>query len=346
MTYQHLVETLRAVGKATETWRGPDGTRVLLLPYGGRVLGLFAAADDENFYWTHHSLATVGTASAFYASAEWQNSGGDRTWLAPEVDIFFPCYPNVDLGTYWQPRELDPGNYRAENNSRLVNRLQVKMSRVKKTVEVEITKSVEPAANPLRYEKAVRGISVAYAGYTQRTTLEITGGEPAQVGLWNLIQMPHGGDLLVPTYVRSEPRVYFGTVPSGDLVVNDRLVRYRMRSPGQHKIGIRAVASAGRVGYHNKTERRETLIIRNFAVSPSGEYVDVPWTETEDRGYSTQACNVNDQMGQFSELEYHVPAIGPGTGRQCCEDVSQVWAFRGTAEEIRAVAHTLLSPDI
>lgn len=72
----------------------------------------------------------------------------------------------------------------------------------------------------------------------------------------------------------------------------------------------------------------------------------MPWTETEDRGYSTQACNVNDRMGRFSELEYHVPAVGPGTGRQGCEDVSQVWAFRGTTEEIRAVAHTLLSPEI
>lgn len=251
MTYEHLVETLHAVGKATETWLGPYGTRVLLLPYGGRVLGLFAPADDENFYWTHHSLASVETARAFYASDEWQNSGGDRTWIAPEVDIFFPRYPDVDLKTYWQPRELDPGNYRVESDLKLVNRLQLKMSRRKETVEVEITKSVGPAANPLRYEKAVRGIGAAYAGYTQRTTLEITGGDPAQVGLWNLIQMPHGGDLLVPTYVRGEPRVYFGTVPAGDLVVSDHLIRYRMRSEGVSKIGIRAVATAGRVGYHH-----------------------------------------------------------------------------------------------
>ena len=62
MTYQHLVETLHAVGKAIETWLSPDGTRVLLLPYAGRVLGVFAPADDENFYWTRHSLASVDTA--------------------------------------------------------------------------------------------------------------------------------------------------------------------------------------------------------------------------------------------------------------------------------------------
>ncbi len=47
-----------------------------------------------------------------------------------------------------------------------------------------------------------------------------------------------------------------------------------------------------------------------------------------DLGYSTQACNVNSRLGQFSELEYHIPAIGGRTGRLHCDDAAQVWAFR------------------
>ena len=51
-----LREVLDAVGKSAEVVTTPDGTRVMLLPYGGRVLGLFAPDSDENFYWTHPAL--------------------------------------------------------------------------------------------------------------------------------------------------------------------------------------------------------------------------------------------------------------------------------------------------
>ena len=88
------------------------------------------------------------------------------------------------------------------------------------------------------------------------------------------------------------------------------------------------------------------VIIRNFIVNPSGEYIDVPWKDTEYKGFSTQACNVNSNLGSFSELEYHVPAIGRATGQECCEDAASVWAFRGPLDEIRLIGQTLLTADI
>ena len=74
-----LIKTLQAAGKATHVVESPDGSRVLLLPYGGRVLGVFAPDSDENFYWTHTALESAESARAFYASDAWQNSGGDVT---------------------------------------------------------------------------------------------------------------------------------------------------------------------------------------------------------------------------------------------------------------------------
>ena len=68
------------------------------------------------------------------------------------------------------------------------------------------------------------------------------------------------------------------------------------------------------MGYLFEQGGRSALIVRNFAVNPSGEYVDVPWKDPGYLGFSTQACNVNSGLGQFSELEYHIPAIGRGTG--------------------------------
>jgi hypothetical protein len=165
------------------------------------------------------------------------------------------------------------------------------------------------------------------------------------LGLWNLVQLPHGGDLLVPTYSKAIPKVYMGFIAPEDLMVGDQLIRYRMRAPGEHKIGIRAVMTTGRVGYLYSVNDLWALVVRNFSVNPSGEYVDVPWTDTMDLGYSVQGCNVKSHLGSFSELEYHSPAIGQGTGRTSCLDESQIWAFRGSADGIRFIAGRLLAPD-
>jgi len=348
-TQSRLVDVLKAAGKPTETVAMPDGTTVLLLPYGGRVLGLFAPGNEHNFYWTHPALGAPETAREFYASKEWHNSGGDRTWLAPEVDVFLPKFP--DTATYWQPRELDPGAYEiasSEGTPRLVNTLRLRLARSGAQVDLLLAKSFGPAANPLRHEKNMDLQGLAYAGYTQYTQLELRdpAADTPAVGLWNLVQMPHGGDLLIPTYSRTEPKLWFGTIGPDDLIVGDRLVRYRMRATGEHKLGVRAVATTGRVGYLHGAAGDYTLIVRNFVVNPSGEYVDVPWKDPDDFGYSTQACNVNSKLGAFSELEYHIPAIGGKSGRLRCDDAAQVWAFRGPEDQILKAARRLLSPEV
>jgi hypothetical protein len=344
-----LLEMFRQIGKPAVLHRAPDGSSVLVLPYGGRILGLFASGSEENFLWTHPALASPKTAQEFFAGDQWHNSGGDRTWLAPEVDFFFPNFPTLDK--YWQPRQLDPGNYQLENNGaelRLTNRLEHVLSRSRHKVELEISKSIGPAANPLRYETAVDLAGIDYAGYTLHCSLRWLSGNDAHsaVGLWNLLQMPHGGELLIPTHVATNPKVCFGTIAEDDLVVGDRSVLYRMRASGEQKITVRAVAVTGRVGYrYQAAGGRWALVVRNFFVDPSGQYVDVPWNDTADFGYAVQACNVNSGLGSFSELEYHAPAIGPGLGRLAADDVSQVWAFRGTREQIAAVSGKLLTED-
>jgi hypothetical protein len=344
---KQLIQVLRQVGKPTRLFHSSDGTLVLVLPYGGRVLGLYSPGSEENFYWTHDALRAVDSARTFYAADQWHNSGGDRTWLAPEVDLFFPQFPRLDV--YYQQRSLDPGSYRvlkAGTSFLLVNRFEVKLSRLKKRVSLKITKCFGPALNPLRYERGLNLRGVDYAGYTQFTSLELLGASQqvkAALGLWNLVQMPHGGDLLIPTYSRTEPLRVFGSIPDKDLTVSDRLIRYRMRQTGEHKISIRAVATCGRVGYLRLNGSQSTLIIRNFAVNPSGEYVDAPWKDTDYLGFSTQACNVNSGLGQFSELEYHIPAIGYRTGSVRCHDEAQVWAFRGPAKRIERISKILLT---
>jgi hypothetical protein len=166
--------------------------------------------------------------------------------------------------------------------------------------------------------------------------------EPVEVGLWNLIQLPHGGDLLIPTYCRVAPRILFGQIPPDALVCGDHLVRFRMSLEGEQKIAVRAAAVTGRVGYLHSAGDRSSLVVRNFFVDPSGQYVDVPAQEPADLGYAVHAVNVNSSLGDFCELEYHAPAIGQDVHHVHGEDVSRVWAFRGPHAAIALLARRLL----
>ncbi|MBV9679799.1 MAG: hypothetical protein JO185_25925 [Acidobacteriaceae bacterium] len=348
MIREKLIKNLEALGKPVATWKSPDGTRVLVLAYGGRVLGLFPPDDEENFFWTHTALNAVDSARQFYEGEQWHNSGGERTWLAPEVDFFFPEFPSLDH--YWQQRELDPGHYQISRDHGTLswkNRATLTLSRTKRRVDLEIIKSLAPAFNPLRHNQLAEWAGLRFAGYTLCTSLQLMGTEDHSpyVGLWSLTQMPHGGDMLIPTLFRSEPKIYMGKIDVEDLIVGEHLVRYKMRAAGEHKLGMRAVAVTGRVGYIYSHSGEASLVVRNFNINPSGEYVDVPWLEPDNFGFAFQACNVNSHLGAFSELEYHVPAIGANTGKFVSEDQSQLWAFRGPEPAVKSVAQHLLSAE-
>jgi len=43
-------------------------------------------------------------------------------------------------------------------------------------------------------------------------------------------------------------------------------------------------------------------------------------------------------------MEYHTPAIGGHTGLPSCDDLSEVWAFRGPRQSVMAAARELVSP--
>lgn len=347
-----MTQSLNSAGKTIRMCNFADGTRLLLLPYGARILGVYTDKSDENFLWTNPALEKPDTAKSIFNSDKWHNTGGDRTWLTPEVDIFFPNWP--DRNPHWPPRILDASDYQLKETSagiEMSRKMSLKFARSGRTMDLMLTKSVSQAANPLRYERDVKEKlgEVEYAGYTLSSSLELTGQALEQsdrVGLWNLLQLPHGGDMFIPTYSRTTPRVLFGGIPASDLVSDDHLVTFRIKAQGEHKIAIRAVAAAGRVGYMFESGKTWSLVIRNFSVNPSGDYVDVPAAELDDLGYCFHVVNVDSALGKFCELEYHVPAVGGSTGKKQCCDYSQFWAWRGSLQAIQNIAHTLLSKDI
>lgn len=350
-TVEQLRRSLKAAEKETFVYQSPDGSRALLLPYGARVLGLFPNESQHNFFWVNSALSASESARELFAKDGWQNTGGDRTWLDPEIDIFFPDYPRCQR--HVEPATLDAADYSLDARDggvALTRTMTLQFARIQRPIKLRLGKWIGPAMNPLRQEQDARKPLAAaqYAGYTQRTTLQLLGDaakSPAPVGIWNLLQLPHGGDLIAPTYGPTKPRILFGDIPAECLVCDCHGVRFKINFPGEHKIAIRAAATTGRTGYLYASAGKWSLVVRNFAVDPSGQYVDVPKDQTDDFGYCVQAVNVDSTLGQFCEMEYHAPAIGVDAAAIRCEDVSQVWAFRGPQAAIHDLARRLLGPE-
>jgi hypothetical protein len=149
--------------------------------------------------------------------------------------------------------------------------------------------------------------------------------------------------MLVPLYARSTPQKCFGDVPPESMRLEDRLLRVKINFSGSHKIAMKAAVLCGRAGYVSGSGDRWSLVIRNFSVNPSGDYIDVQRPDLDDFGYAFQICRVDEaDFGSFCELEHHAPALGALPDPAQSEDVSQVWAFRGGRTAIDVIARTLL----
>lgn len=344
-----LIEALRGAEHPAVELRGVEGGALLFLPFGARVLSLFAEEEGRNLYWTNPQLALKAQAARVFASPDWVHTGGDRTWISPEVDTCVGDITNP-WGSYKVPYNLDPGHYLVERGGGVVKAsasVRAPLHRRKTFCDVEIEKAVRMIPNPLRRESQARDWlgEVHYVGYEQTTSLRLlsTPDPAVQVGIWNIIALPAGGEMLVPALGRITVRTYFGSAGPEHLTVGERSVHLRIDGQVQYKVGLRAASLTGRAGYLRSLGANSWgLVVRNFAVNPSGEYIDVPWDGPEELGYAFEAYNDDGKLGAFGELEYHVPAIGGDTGLTSSVDQSQVWAFSGPERRVRAIAELLL----
>jgi hypothetical protein len=352
-TVSNLERSMAAAGKTLERFQTPDGSQLCLLPYGARVLALCPPNSDESFYWRNTPLDDADSARKLFAGDGWHNTGGDRTWISPELDTFFP---DTTFSRYWQPRPLDMSDYavhRVGGGIQLSREMRLHLARPNSDADLRLTKWFGPAANPLRHERdmASANRSLQYAGYTQRVLLQSTTGASApvpNVGIWNLMQLPPGGDLLVPLYSPADVQLCFGNIPAGRIVLSDHLMRVnKVDFTGSHKIAVKASSLCGRTGYVYPQGDCWSLAIRNFFVNLSGQYIDVQRQDPEDFGYAFQMCRVDEpEFGSFCEMEYHAPGLGALPQATESLDVSQVWAFRGSRDSIAAVAKKLLGVEL
>ena len=176
-TEQSLTAVLSSSGQKLIALRNPQGGSALVLPHGGRIIGLFPVPGGDNAFWVNPRLAAAESAPEVLASTVWVNTGGDRIWVGPEVDTHLGDV-NDPWGTYLVPRQVDPGAYTAvqtEDTVRLSLGAAVPLSRQHAACQVEILRSIRLVPNPLRYEPGVSGWlnQISYVGYEQNTTLSL-----------------------------------------------------------------------------------------------------------------------------------------------------------------------------
>ncbi len=328
-------------------WEFPDGTALELLPEGGRVLGLFARGDERSFFWIHPHLAEPARGTALLRRADNFHPGGDRIWLAPERDLHFPDERRTD---YEVPRGVDPGAYTlrpVDGEVELSNSGEVAHLSARRRVGFRLTRRISPTGNPLRHLPPPAG--VRFAGYAQRTRLELHAApgsaEAGMLGLWSLLQLPAPGRMLVATHCRAEPVTMVGELPPSRLSRAGSGLAWDMVISDTTKLGIPAWAASGRIGYRRRHgEGDDDLIVRNFLVDPSGDYVDSLTHQPQVRGFAAQYCHAVIEDAHFNELEYHAPAIPVRAEGGVSEDVSQLWAWRGPAEALDRIAALVLGP--
>ena len=346
---QPLLANLTLAGKPPVLLAFPDGTRLLVLPFGGRLLGLFPPGSDENFLWTNPALATPESAAAWLRREGWPNPGGDRTWLAPEIDLFIGDLARP-MESYVVPPALDPGCWTVVPGAGaelcLTNSAHAWLQRSRRKIGVDVSRSIRPATNPLRDTPlAHRGLQ--YAGYTLITTLELEPVADAgiRLGIWNLLQLPSPGTMLIPTRAPARPHVVFGALAADELTVTPSLVRWNMAPPGgDAKIRLKPQPLTGLVGYRraSDTPGMQDLVVRFFSVGNERDYVDALWESPHEAGWAFQACCVRSGAECFNELEYHAPAVAARSGEAVIRDESRVWSFRGPKEAVAMAARQLL----
>ena len=348
---QALCQTLVQTCQPAVDLTFDDGSRALVRPASGRVLGLYPPGSEDNFYWINPALASDVLPHEFFDQPGWINPGGDRTWLAPEIDLFIE-----DLDRPWETyavqRALDPGYWKLASASRseltLTNDTRVRLHRSGLEVGARLSKNYSPAENPLQ-DTPLANAGLEFAGYTQITTLEQESvpGCAIRLGIWNLLQLPSPGVMLIPTTSAVQPRLVFGTMANGECQVEPHRVRWEMEAPGTNtKIALKPQSLTGRAGYfcEHASDGTADLVVREFAVDPDGDYVDGLWEPPHDRGWAFQACCVREGDEHFNELEYHAAAPTGAAGRH--RDESRVWAFRGPANAIEEASAILLGTTI
>jgi hypothetical protein len=326
-----------------------EGNAALMISErGGRIMGPFFDLDDDGIFWLNPALADPGKFHEFLAENQW-NMGGDRFWIAPEVQYIYQDRTRPAESTAIPPA-MDPGSFRLEQAGgeswRLTNQMALEAFNTAqgiKSLQLEVV--IRPAADPLRFlsEYHILRQHVRYTGYDQYVVLKENNTDDIMSSAWNVIEIQPGGQVIIPISPLFETANYESlSVDENYQSIHPGYVALKVTGDRIYKTGYQAAHVTGRFGYYHETARSADLIIRSFSNNPSSPYFE----EASDRpgrwGSSLFVYNDNGSYGGYGEMECFGQTIGGRTGRSSAADTFSLWLYRGDPVIVRRVAAHLL----
>jgi hypothetical protein len=341
-TLAQLEATLQAAGEPFHVLPLHDGMRALFTQRGARMLGLFPDGDGANLLWTNAALTDVDAFRAFVSAGEW-NLGGERCWIAPEIQ-FNVADRNDFWGTISVPPQMDPGHYRMSIGDEAV-RFEAEMMLMAHNLatgdkRLRVARVIRPAANPLPEADGVQ-----FAGLAHTAALTELDDAPIVSEIWNLVQLPAGGTLVIPVIGAPRPTRYFGNPAPDTQTVVDGALQIALTGAQQYKVGYPAVSMTGRMGYWRMlADGRASLLVRSFFNDPANLYAEEPPDEPGRGGHSVHIYNDGGEFSaaeRFGEMEASGHTLGSKTGLSSSVDTFHLWAYIGAAEALRPIARAL-----
>jgi len=329
-----LEEGLNRLGYRAEILNIGENHSIIVTNAGMRVFGPFNGDDDPGFVWTKPDIGAARQDTRY----EW-NIGGDRIWIAPEIQYY--CR---DRSRFWDTlyvqKEIEPGRYKIikEGNSVTVgghisaNAHNLATGRQ----EMEIYTTVAPLDVPGRYRTG----NVKYSGYSIHTRLNILAGN-AKSAIWNLTPVYPGGTLLVS--LREKPAVsdYFKNLHALKIELRDKMAELPVSGDVMFKLGFLSGQITGKMIYFKKENTHATLMIKNFNNIPYGNYIDEPPENIGDNGYSVFVY-YDGNAESFGEIECVSEACGGGTDKRSTElNVSTMFFYGAEADIISVLNKTV-----
>ena len=244
---------------------------------GGRIIELTAGGGTGNVFFG--GLGSI--------------AGGDRMWLAPEVDIFYDGPVSPDS---WRcPPELDPGDWSMERNGDAVELRQT-------ALETRMRRTVTPLPT---WEAAG---ALPWSGYRVIGEVETS----ARLSAWHLLMLPAPGEVFVRA--ATDRTVYYAPAPAtGEPMHTDGL-------PPRWKVGFQPPVDGACVLGAVSDRDPGPLIVLTTTLSDASTYIDVP-----PEGGDPAPIQVFDSDGDgFFELEVHAPL----ETRTIESEVVAVWGSR------------------
>ncbi len=316
--------------------------RLLVTVHGARVLGVFLDGVAENLLWVNHAgLRDPEHARRFVAAGEW-NLGGDRCWLAPEIELYFRNPRRPSHADWSVPAVIDPGHYTVSREAQagivLETRGELINPRTQSPFRFQLTRAISVCPPP------VEAGGLSYVGYELSSELRILPPDQPTTcyGLWQIMQVPPGGTAFVP--VRRIPELvdYFQTGVASHCRIERSHVAFPVTGQSKHKLGLLAADICGTLAYYRPGPGESAaLIVRQAAVFAGAIYADYPAHQPQRRDIAVQLYNDDGSFGGFGELEYHSPAA-TATKLLRTSDVSCTWCFAGPVRRVREVARQLL----